>query len=356
MARWSKKGAARPTPQPALEITPAAAPGPDPVAMQVARSSLAPVPEPDPAQADRRAALSKLTVRAKDPELAGAVQEAAVRVRCLMPGKEGESDRKATGQIARFLLWFSSGGVIDEGRAFRRSNVDEYLIQTRTRSENSFREARYVLYGAGRVLHPREYPPPRKLSAPRSKGLPATSVRHIRELQALIPGLPTLLGMRVQTLLDLTYGAGARASDFKSLRGTAITTTSFDGRAVAVVTLPNNGGGVRQVPVLDHQIAARLIVRAATVGNNLVLSSTAENTDRNMVNRVNEKLRARDLPSMDPAALRNRWIIDLAERIPAALLLQLADIGDLRVLADHRKQLPQYTIRHAITILAEVCK
>ncbi len=169
----------------------------------------------------------------------------------------------------------------------------------------------------------------------------------------MIPRLPEGLGAKARVLFDLSFGAGARSADFKTLRGTAITTTRSYGRAFSVVTLPNNAGGVRQVPVIDPEISARLIELSARVGPGLVLAPDAEFAERNIVNRVNEKMRDRGYPGLNIAALRNRWVLDLAEKVPAALLIQLADLVDVRVLADQRDQLRRYKPRHMITLMVE---
>jgi hypothetical protein len=194
------------------------------------------------------------------------------------------------------------------------------------------------------------------LPAPRPKRQKAASYDDIRKLYRLIQELPHALGTRVQVLADLSYGVGARPGDFKVLRGTAITTVRSHGRAICVVTLPNNAGGVRKVPVMESGINARLLALAARVGDDLVLAPDKEFAERNLVNRISEHMRRRGYPGVQPAALRNRWILDLAERIPAALLLQLADVLDVRVLADQRGQLPHYKVRHTITILQEALR
>ena len=264
-----------------------------------------------------------------------------------------EADRKAVGQIARFLMWAAFGGVIDERRAFRRANVNEYLAVRSLTSDRSSRQVRYVLYKVGRRLHPREYPYHDAVPEPPRKRLEAASPTEIARLQAIIPGLPALLGLRTQALLDLTHGAGARPGDFKTLRGTAITSLAWEGRAIAIVTLPNHGGGVRQVPVIDRQIGARLLGLAAAVGPGLVLSPTSNTSERNIVNRINSDLRRHGHSGFDPIAMRHRWIVELSKTVPAALLLQLADIGDLRSLDDQRHMLPAYKLRHTITILQD---
>jgi hypothetical protein len=130
-------------------------------------------------------------------------------------------------------------------------------------------------------------------------------------------------------LLDLSYGAGARPSDFRTLRGSAITSVDVGGRAISVVALPNLGGGVRQVPVVDSRIGARLLGLAATFGDRLVLAPHAVTAERNIVNRVSEQLRSHGHGSLDAVALRNRWLLDLAERFWSLRLLPLDPDFDL---------------------------
>ncbi|KAA0024910.1 hypothetical protein [Antrihabitans cavernicola] len=299
--------------------------------------------------------LRSMSVRTRDRVLAEAAVDAAARLRARMPISAANTDRNATALIARFLVAEGEAvGVVEERTAFRRANVDRYLtLRAQRGTERSTRECRNILYAAGRVLHPREYPAARVLPAPRFKRQPAATAHEIRDLYALIPGLPTSLGTRVQVLVDLCWGAGARPADFKSLRGTALTSTVMSGRAISVVALPNSAGGVRQVPVIDEAISARLIGLAARTGNGLVLAPSSEFAERNIVNRVSEHLRRRGYKGVDTAALRNRWILDLSERIPAALLMQLADVVDIRVLADQRDLLHRYKLRHAITVMME---
>ena len=326
----------------------------DAVAAVVADGAVKATPPPrESSESDRLAVLRRISVGAPNPGVAAAAVHAAAQLRCLKPGRGDQVDCKATGIIARFLIWAAFSDVIDPARAFTRANVDEYLTGKATVSDRSVRQLRYILYGIGRELHPQEFPSANTLPASRRKRLPAASRSEIGTLQAIIPGLPGNLAGRAQALLDLTYGAGARSGDFKSLRGTAITSVAVEGRAIAVVTLPNTGGGVRQVPVVDPKITGRLLGLAARVGTGLVLAPHVSTPDRNIVNRVNSDLRRLGHPRIDPIALRNRWVLNLAATVPAALLLQLADVGDLRVLVDQRHLLPTYKLRHAITLLKQ---
>lgn len=320
----------------------------------VAADAVRDLPALPPDEEERRAQLLVLTVKAPNSEIARAAVEAAATARCLVPFTRSSTDTKAAAAIARFLVWTAyPTGVVDLRRGFRRRNVDRYLMSAGTGAERGLRERRNILYGTGRMLHPREYPPARVLPAPRPKRQAAATPTEIRDLMAWIPRLPEALATRAQVLFDLAYGAGARPADFKTLRGNAITTMRSYGRAFSVVTLPNNAGGVRQVPVIDPAISARLLELSARVGSGLVLAPDAEFAERNIVNRISEKMRDRGYPGLNVAALRNRWILDLAERIPAALLVQLADLVDVRVLADQRDQLRRYKTRHVITLMME---
>jgi hypothetical protein len=353
MARFNRMAIAADTPAVDSQPIPAGEQAVAAYAALVARDAVRRTPAPPPEKQDQFTALRRVSMQVDDPVLERAAVDAAARLWCMKSDKAGEADIKAVGQIARFLVWAAFGGVVDEGRALTRAVADEYLAVKETTSEKAARQKKYVLYGVGRLMNPHEFPPPNEVSAPRRKGVPAANGFDIARLQAVIPGLPTALGQRAQAVLDLALGAGTRAGDFKTLRGTAITSIAVDGHAVAVVTLPNHNGGVRQVPVVDPKISARLLGLTARVAHGLVLAPKAVRAERNIVNRVNSDLRSHGHPGMDPIALRNRWVLDLANTVPAALLLQLADVSDLRVLVDQYSLLSTFTLRHAITLLKE---
>lgn len=317
------------------------------------RAALTPVPEPGPDLEERMAMLTAITIRYPDPKIAREAVLQAAKVQCMTDFSCETTDKKSCAEVARHLAWAAVGGVVDAKRALKRGPVDERLEVTGAQKPRGHRQVRHVLYTAGRLFHPREYPPERVTPVARTKRK-AASYDEIRSFYRVVWELPTPLGMRALALADLSYGVGARAADFKVLRGTSITTVRSHGRAICVVALPNVAGGVRQVPVLEPGINSRLIELSARVGDGLVLAPNAEFAERNIVNRISEKLTNKGYPPVRAAALRNRWILDIAERcIPTALLLQLADVADLRVLSDLRKELPHFKIRHAITIQQE---
>jgi hypothetical protein len=78
-----------------------------------------------------------------------------------------------------------------------------------------------------------------------------------------------------------------------------------------------------------------------------------EEVERNVANRSAEKLRKRGLESITATSLRNRWLVEIAIRVPAALMLQLADVRTAQILSDQRDQLPTYELLHATALTKE---
>ncbi|AEK36720.1 hypothetical protein CVAR_1364 [Corynebacterium variabile DSM 44702] len=113
-----------------------------------------------------------------------------------------------------------------------------------------------------------------------------------------------------------------------------------------MVKVTGRWGRIRWVPVIDEDKAARILARARQVGEGFFVPvmSTGE-VDRNALNRINRVLKKRGFGVVDATGLRNRWLVDLACRpgIPAAVLMSVAGVGDLRILADQADSLPRYT-------------
>ncbi len=324
---------------------------PDEAALAVALAAVKELPDPDPSLAERMSELRRLSIRTPNPDASRGAIEAAARLRLMMGSTDLETDRKITGIIARFLVWSAYGDVIDPIRAFTRANVNRYLASPNFRSERGNQHRRYVLYAAGRCLHPGQFPPRRTPVAPRKQATSAADPREVRYFRTIIPGLPAWLGRRVEVLLDLAYGAGARPADFRTLRGTAISSVVMHDKAFSVVALPNLGGGVRHVPVIDPDISARLLGLAARVGDGLVLAPNGNGRERNFANRVNCHLKRHGYPTITAGALRNLWLQEWAERIPITLLFHLADVTGYQFPADQLDRRPQYKTRHAITLM-----
>lgn len=302
----------------------------------------------------RYARLCAVVIRV-DPRFAEPAVISAARLWCRTPAGPASTDRTSIALVARYLaLEAERIGGFNAPAALRRSNVDRYLHdRALRRTARSMHTVKGVLYTAARIVLPHEYPKPGSVNAPRIKRIPAASPKEIRNWYALAPTLPPSLALRLQILLDLCYGAGARAPDFKVLRGSSITAMQTEGYPIAVVRLPNQAGGTRSVPVADPAISARLLTLARESRSEYLMPATCGVVERNAVNRISEHLRHHGHRSVNAAALRNRWVLDLAARVPAVLMLQLADVVDVQVLADQRRLLPKFTLEQAATLVKD---
>ena len=257
-------------------------------------------------------------------------------------------DRKAVRIIARLLYddaleWQG----VDERRALARDSVNRWLLrQTKRISGRSAKTYEQVLHAVGRQMYPQQYPEPRPVSGSRKKGQCAAAPGAASELYGVVPSLNSGVARMLLWVLDLITGAGLRSSEIKDLRGTDFTVIRFGlGREIVVVRITGRWGKPRRVPVIDPAKGHRLLERAREVGSGSFLPLTADGQlDRNIINRVNENLREQGFPTVDARGLRNRWLVDLAvsSGIPAAALLRLAGVSDLRVLADQAENLPVY--------------
>ena len=319
----------------------------------VARSAVRDLPALPPAESDRLASLLRQTVTLTTRRWPGrrSRQRRGCAARCHSP-VQNKTARQWVMLPDSWCGRHSATWSIRSGRS-RRPTSTSIWQQPRHRADALTTSAATSLYRTGRQLHPQQFPAAMPKNGPPRQQRPIATRSEISRLQWIIPRLPAGLGRRAQACWISATGPerGRRISE--ALRGTAITSIAVDGRAISVVALPNLGGGVRQVPVVDPDISGRLLALAARVGDNLVLAPHAEVAERNIVNRVSEQLRALGHPRMDPLALRNRWLLDLAERVPAVLLQQLADVCELRILVDKRARVQQYKLRHAITLMTE---
>lgn len=255
-------------------------------------------------------------------------------------------DAKSARIVMRFL--YNEAIVhqhVDEERALTRANVDKYLEQGPFRRD-SRRTYRHTLYAAGRVLYPREFPAPQAVLAPRRKRTPAAAAQSARELYALAPVLSPGQQQRFLLVLDLVTGAGLRAQEIREVLGKDISTRRLGpGHEIVVVRVRDLGVVDREVPVVDARKGQRILNLAREVGpeHTLMPATSRDGTvEKNAVNRVSEMVKRLGYGGADFAALRNRWILDLAMMpgIPAAALLRLAGVGGL---ADQKALLPAYT-------------
>jgi integrase len=315
----------------------------------VARGPVLPPMHPD-IDPQRYAGLANLTLRNVDKRYEAAALETARRLCCLDEPVTHTTDRTKAGNLARYLVSEAVRvGGFNYKSALRRANVDRALdVMALRLGAKSIKLLRSEFYAVGRRVHPREYPPPRSLVSSVDRST-ATSPEQIRRLYTLAPSLPTLHSQRLLMVLDLCHEAGARPSDLKTLRGVDIHETTWDAQRVALVRLANRGGGTRVVPVADPAASARLLAAAADRGAGYLMTFGGDKIGRNTANKVSEYLIRRGHEGVNAAAVRHRWMLNLAQRVPAALLMQLADAKELRVLAEQQHLLSSFGIQHAIS-------
>ncbi|MBM4600883.1 hypothetical protein GS440_22060 [Rhodococcus hoagii] len=300
--------------------------------------------------------VERVKVRTRDKVLGAEAVKFGAALRCQMPEGTWGTEVAVTQMIARYLAAEAAvTGRFDPRAALRRANVDRYGAEQLEFGSQSLSSFMWMLYAAGRLLHPGEFPRKARATAPRPKHVPPAETSEIERLLALVPTLSGVNGRRLQTVVDLCWGAGARRADFRYLCGSAITTRTWQDRTVALVELRNNAGGVRAVPVFDPAMVERLAALSEYSGEGLVLAPAKTVTHRNEINRVAESLREQGHRGFNPLALRHRWMLETAERLPAAIVLQLADVIDLRVISDHRR-LPVYGLEYILETMSEAIR
>lgn len=293
--------------------------------------------------------LRQLSIREPEGPLRAQAVERGALVWAHTPTGTEVTDAKQARIVMRYL--HTEAVVyqyVDEERALTRERIDQYLFRDNAFTLRSQRVYRSVLYAAGRVLYPREFPAPRAVLAPRKKGVPAAKPGAAWDLYAIAPTLPEGLRMCLVLVLDLVTGAGLRAQEVRQVTGGDVSTRRIGpGHEIAMIRVRDRGAVDRVIPVIDGMKGQRLLDRARQVGPDRPLMPVTRNgnVNRNSVNRLSEKLLLRGYPGADFGALRNRWILDLAMTpgIPATALLRLAGVGDLRVLADQKALLPDYS-------------
>lgn len=309
-------------------------------------------------QKTRYVRLSKLSIRVPAGPLRDMAIQRAALVWSLTPQHPEVIDDRECRILGRFL--YSEGLAyqhIDEERALVRAVVDRWLSTHDNVALQSRRIYRTAVYAAGRVLYPGEYPAARAVIAPRGKGNAAAEPGTAESLYSIAPLLPGRLRRRLLIVLDLASGAGLRPAEIRTVLGKDIRVTRRPGgHDLVVVRVRRKGKFDRAVPVMDPAKARRIVARADEVGPSEPLMPKDKNGEvpRNAVNRVSEDLRRLGHPTVDALGLRHRWLLDLAVTpgVPAAALLALSGVSDLRVLVDRVEQLPHYSPEQLAGLLA----
>lgn len=285
----------------------------------------------DPARLKR---LGALGIKVRQPEVGELVRDAAVLVQASVPPRSENTDRDAFTVVAHLLVaYYYDTGRVDPLRALRRSNVDAYLM---SRNRASRRTLRYLLYAAGRVWYPHEYPPAFTLDAPRKiRTAPATS-EEIAALHRVALTLGEKWEPALILLVDLMYGVGARPEELKHLRRRDIRVERHHGQRWVVVTLQTPKTAPRAVPVIDDRIAKRLERYTANARHDHLLAfGSVATVERNGINRVNDRLAERGQPErLNAQALRHAWMQEVVQLVPVSEFCYLAGVTSLQHMSD----------------------
>lgn len=256
------------------------------------------------------------------------------------------ADAKAARVVARYLYDEALVyGEVDEERALTRPSVDRWLFRDDVFSRRSQRTYRTILYSAGRTLYPHEFPEPHRQRGPRRKAVSAAELSLEAELYAVAANLRPVLRAQLLTILDLTTGAGLSSQEIRQLRGSDISPLELPEHTAVQIAVRKRGVVSRVVPVVCPVRGHRLLTRARDVGTGYVFPIVGDSMPRNAINHVAEELVEQGFSGFNAAALRNRWVVRLASDpgVPAAMLMKMAGIADLRVLHDLEADLPQFT-------------
>lgn len=304
---------------------------------------------------ERYERLKKKTIREANHRFAKPAVETARRLVSRSAPCMARTDGERLSVAARYLVFEAERvGEFNYRTAFRRVNVNRYLDVMDPRwTPGSRKQMRTFLYVVARVVHPNEYPPSWAPAEEKALRTRAISPEKVRRLYIVATALPAVHSRRVLLQLDLCYGAGARPGDLKELRGHDIGEDSWNGEPVALVRLANRSGGFRTVPVADTDASRRLLAAAAERPDGYLMTFDGSTLGRNAANKAGEYLVRRGHEGFNTAELRHGWMLQLAQRVPAALLMQLADVKDLRVLAQQQDLLPSYGVQHAVVLIKE---
>lgn len=314
------------------------------------------VPHKEIADLDRFRAMLKFSIKQPDSALARDAVIRAATVWVCTQYRTPKQDADAVKFLANYF--FSEGlywGNINEARALPREVVDNWL-ESESLNPTSARIYRSLLYQAGRVLYPREYPKPYAPTAKRAKALRAATAEEVKYFYAVAAAVGGGLGRRLTYILDLSAAAGLRSEEIRDLRGKDLSEiTLSDGRTVVIVAVRRRGRLDRRVPVICPVRQQRLMDRAREVRNGYFFP-TAEG-GRPPVGAVSNtfaELRSYGYQGTVVHHLRNHWLVAMSHtRIPAAALAALCGPGLFRALSDHVSYMRTYTTAELAEMMFE---
>ncbi|MGW0039316.1 tyrosine-type recombinase/integrase [Gordonia sp. NPDC003376] len=288
----------------------------------------------DNLDADRLDTLREVGIRARQPHVADLVREAAARAQVSTPWRSEDVDIEGFRAVVHLLIaFYYETHTVDARRALRRANVDYYLEQ---RFRPTRRTTRYLLYAAGRVLYPREYPPAATVDAPRQERTRPATENQIDALYRVAATLSDKWRPALVMIVDLIVGVGARPEELKVLRRCDIRIENHHGERWVVVTLQTPKTQPRDVPVLDADIARRIEHYVVNARHDYVMAfGSNPRVERNAINRVNDRLLERGhAERVNSKALRHRWMQEMAQLLPLEAFCRLAGLKHIPPMAE----------------------
>lgn len=286
-------------------------------------------------------------IRVTDDKVLAAAAEVVMRD----PAQEERTDKRRMLCVAVLLMRDTeTHGDIDTDRAFRRTNVDLHVRAEYAGYERKTVETyRADLYRYGRRIHPVEYPSRAKQPGRVCVQEPYSAV-EVTRFWTYAQTLPPMTGVRMQIMLALAAGAGARPEEMSQLRTEDVSVTRHD---VEVRLTSRRHGGSRVVPVVGADAVAAIRARVATGSVDFMVPGRDR---RNAGSRLNSLLRGQGRTvTINPRRLRHFWIVQLAGTcIPTALLLSLADLGDSHTLHELRPFMRSFEQREVRAWMKEV--
>ncbi|MFD4993957.1 hypothetical protein ACFWH7_16625 [Cellulosimicrobium cellulans] len=308
------------------------------------------------AAADQQRRASLATFEPTSPVAQLAVTT-ALEVVMQNPAVAEQTDRRRLGVLAAlFDRYLAVHGDFDPSRALARAEVDAFIgTHMQGHGRGTISTYRSDLSRYGRLYHPDAYP---KLDRRPAR---ATTLRpymgaEVARMWQLTSTVTDKVARRMQLIIALAAGAGARANEMTTLVGASVRVVLRNGARTVCVDLPSRRSGViRTVPIVDQRSAMTLRAAAEAIGpDDYLLSGTGKRT--NVVNRTRSHLQQQQ-PGEEFSAVRLRhfWIVRLASSsFPTAAVLHLADLGDSHTLTELRPYFRQFDDTELLDWMREV--
>jgi integrase len=232
--------------------------------------------------------------------------------------------------VTRYAAWADKRGVAAEANLLDESVLEWFLADYEFASgatEDTYASALRRVLANGSTRKP-----------PRSQRHPLAPP-YTAEQQAALLGLadcqPTeAFGVKVESLLRLGLGAGARAAELRYVRPGDV----FERYGEVFVRLGVTGDEIREVPLLraHGQRVAELAKRAKALDLPYLVIGEGVPTSRNGLSHLIKKLNgSADVPRLMASRLRTTWLVHhLRARTPLDVLKAVAGEGTVARLAE----------------------